>query len=244
MESSPIAWWERLRHRLRRSRYLALHLLIGWLLSLALLGLFVAISQLIGPGSSVARWDEEVAARAYQHREASPNLRQFFVIVTEAGSARTLTWVVIGTCLVLLLRRRRLLLFICVVGPLAGGIIDTGLKDFFERPRPLLHDPSVNESSMSFPSGHSMGSVFTYGLLAYSIVESRRKRWWRWFAVPGAVMLVLLIGLSRIYLNAHYPTDVLGGWTVGAWWLAVCITAVESIKIHHHHRQLVGHIDG
>ncbi|CAN5336529.1 hypothetical protein BH10PLA2_BH10PLA2_37610 [soil metagenome] len=238
MESSPIAWWERLRHRLPRSRYLALHLLVGWLISLALLGLFLAISHLIGPGSAVAHWDEDIAARAYEHREHSPMLRQFFVVITATGSARTLTCVVLGTCLVHLLKRRRLLLFICVVGPLAGGIIDMGLKDWFERPRPLLHDPSINESSMSFPSGHSMGSMFSYGLLAYSIVESRHKRWWRWLAVPAAALLVMLIGLSRIYLNAHYPTDVFGGWAVGACWLATCITAVESIKIHHHHRQL------
>ncbi len=236
MESTTITWWERLRQRLPRSRYLAIHLVIGWLLSLLLLGGFLAISRTIGPGSSVARWDESIAAQCYEHRENSPIWRHFFLIITEMGSARTLTWVVICSSVALAWMHRRLLLFIVLLGSMAGGIIDSGLKECFDRPRPALHDANIHETSMSFPSGHSMGSMVNYGLLAYCVVEMRHRRRIRWLAVPLAATLVFLIGLSRIYLNAHYPTDVLAGWTVGACWLATCITAVESIKVHHHGR--------
>jgi membrane-associated phospholipid phosphatase len=238
MESQAIERWERFRERLPRSRYLAIHLVAGWLLSFLLLCLFLFISRMIGRGSRVAHWDEAVAARCYEHRESSPIWRHFFLFVTEAGSARTLTGIVVGVSIALAWLHRRLLLFIVLLGPLAGGIIDSGLKEWFERPRPTLHDMNVFETSMSFPSGHSLGSMVTYGLLAYCIVEMRHRRRIRWLAVPVAAAMVGLIGLSRIYLNAHYPTDVLAGWTVGACWLASCITAVESIKVHHHARTL------
>ncbi len=235
MEFTSTTWLERLRHRLPRSRYLALHLVTGWLLSLALLCVFLGISQLIGPDSPVARWDEQVAIQCHDHRAASPSWRHFFLVVTDAGSARTLTFVVVGLCALLAFLRRRLLLLICLLGPMAGGIIDGQLKSWFERPRPLLRDFDVHVYNMSFPSGHSLGSLVTYGLVAYCAIESRHKRRLRWLAVPLAAILVALIGISRIYLNAHYPTDVLAGWAIGGCWLATCITAVESIKVHPHY---------
>jgi undecaprenyl-diphosphatase len=230
-------WLEWLKHHLRRSEYLGLHLLAGWLLSVALLCIFLAISQTIGPNSSVARWDEQVADASRQSREKSPNLRGFFLRITELGSVQTLTLVVLVAGAVLLFRRRRLLLLICLLGPMAGGIIDAGLKSWFERPRPLLRDSAIHESNMSFPSGHSLGSLVTYGLVAYFIVQARHKHPLRWFAIPCAAILVLLIGLSRIYLNAHYPTDVMAGWVLGGCWLATCVTGVESVKIHRRSRQ-------
>src|SRR5438477_11009560 len=109
-ESKHIGWWERLRQRLPRSEYLGIHLLVGWLLSLALLGLFIAISQTIGSGSPVARWDDEVAATFRSHREASPAWREFFLSITEMGSMQSISLVVICMGAVLLVLRRRLLL--------------------------------------------------------------------------------------------------------------------------------------
>jgi hypothetical protein len=164
MESRLAGWWNQVHNRLPRSRYLALHLIAGWVLSLGLLCLFLAISQLIGPGSRVARWDDEVARACRDHREASPSLRRFFLIVTDAGSIRTLTLVVVGLSTILALLHRRLLLLIFLLGPMAGGIIDSELKNWFERSRPPMFEAAVHECSMSFPSGHSLGSLVTYGL--------------------------------------------------------------------------------
>jgi undecaprenyl-diphosphatase len=236
--SEQSGWFDWLRHHLRRSEYLGFHLVAGWLLSLVLLGVFLAISRLIGPQNPVARWDERVAHVSRQDREASPSVRAIFVQITNLGSVQALTVVVLIAGTVLLFRRRRLLLLICLLGPLAGGIIDAGLKSWFERPRPLLRDPAILESTMSFPSGHSLGSMVTYGLVAYFIVQARHKHPLRWLAIPVAALLVLLIGCSRVYLNAHYPTDVLAGWALGGCWLATCVTGIESVKIHHRSRQV------
>jgi membrane-associated phospholipid phosphatase len=232
-------WWEGLKHHLHRSEYLGFHLLVGWLLSLGLLGVFLIISQTIGPESAVARWDDHIAASCRVYREASPAWRGFFLRITDLGSFRSLSLVVVCMGAVLITLRRRLLLLICLFGPMAGSIIDSSLKSWFERPRPVLHDPAVNEYSMSFPSGHSLCSLVTFGLAAYFIVQARHKHPLRWCAIPVAAVLVLLIGFSRIVLNAHYPTDVLAGWAIGGCWLATCITGVESVKIHRHARAQV-----
>jgi undecaprenyl-diphosphatase len=235
--SEQFGWIDWLKHHLRRSEYLGFHLVTGWLLSLVLLGVFLAISRMIGPENPVARWDARVADACRQHREAASSVRAVFVQITDLGSVQTLTVVVLIAGTVLLFRRRRLLLLICLLGPLAGGIIDAGLKSWFERPRPLLRDSAIVESNMSFPSGHSLGSMVTYGLVAYFIVQARHKHPLRWLAIPVAALLVLLIGCSRVYLNAHYPTDVLAGWALGACWLATCVTGIESVKVHHRSRQ-------
>src|SRR5439155_11355775 len=111
-----------------------------------------------------------------------------------------------------------------------GGVLDVGLKNLFERERPLFRDLLIVETTKSFPSGHSMGSFFGYGLIAYFLVLMLPRVWLRVCAVCGLALLVLAIGFSRIYLGAHYCSDVLGGFAVGGVWLATCITAVETLR--------------
>ena len=105
-----------------------------------------------------------------------------------------------------------------------------GLKVLFERERPPFRDRFIDETTKSFPSGHSMGSLICYGLLAYVLVLVLRRAWVRLLAVSGLSVLVLAIGFSRIYLGAHYVSDVVGGYAVGGVWLAACITAVETVR--------------
>jgi undecaprenyl-diphosphatase len=106
----------------------------------------------------------------------------------------------------------------------SGQILSTALKLFFERPRPDLVPHATVVYTSSFPSGHSTMSAIVYLTLGALLarVEARRRE--RIFLVSFGALLTFLVGTSRVYLGVHWPTDVLGGWTIGAawallWWL-------------------------
>jgi undecaprenyl-diphosphatase len=100
----------------------------------------------------------------------------------------------------------------------------------FHRTRPTWDVPLLTARGWSFPSGHAMGSLVAYGMLAYLLVRDPKGRPPRMAIVAGAVTLVLLIGLSRMYLGVHYFSDVVGGYAAGMVWLAACITGLEVAR--------------
>jgi undecaprenyl-diphosphatase len=152
-----------------------------------------------------------------------------------------MAWLATLTVLIamaLLVRRRRLLALVWAVALVVTGLLNAGLKDAFGRPRPPFHDVVVRETSDSFPSGHSLGSIITYGLLAYFLVYTLRRRWARVAVVLGLGALVLAIGFSRMYLGAHYFSDVVGGYAIGGAWLCACVSGLEVVRRRARHRRL------
>ncbi|MGB8407336.1 MAG: phosphatase PAP2 family protein [Mycobacterium sp.] len=113
-------------------------------------------------------------------------------------------------------RRRREALFLLVGVVLTGTVTDI-LKDIAQRPRPvtaLAHEPS-----WSFPSGHALGTLAgLLGLTAAALALAPARRRWVWIAAGIGAVMVLLIGVSRVVLNVHYPSDVLAGWLMAAAW--------------------------
>ncbi|MDO6390208.1 phosphatase PAP2 family protein [Pontibacter sp. BT731] len=102
------------------------------------------------------------------------------------------------------------------------------LKRLFERPRPMT--AMLEQSGLSFPSGHAMiGSSF-YGLLIYIVWREVRSPFWRWLWVSLLSVLLLLIGYSRIYLNVHYTTDVLAGYAMGIIWLLIAVWLMKKLE--------------
>ena len=99
-----------------------------------------------------------------------------------------------------------------------GALMGRLLKSLFARERPEVVPHLVEVHSLSFPSGHSMNSAIVYLTLAVMISRSFEDRKPRIFVIGVAALLVMTIGFTRLYLGVHYPTDVLGGWTVGAAW--------------------------
>ncbi len=100
-----------------------------------------------------------------------------------------------------------------------GGIaLSFALKYLFARPRPDESLHMVMTETFSFPSGHAMSSAVVYLSLAGLLAKIQRQRKVKIFTLAVALLLVFLIGISRIYLGVHYPTDVLGGWSVGLAW--------------------------
>jgi membrane-associated phospholipid phosphatase len=114
-----------------------------------------------------------------------------------------------------------------------GLLLNVPLKYIFHRARPSFDHPLLTLTSFSFPSGHTMGATLFYGVLAAYLVCIWRPRSARVLAAAGALLMVMLVGLSRIYLGAHYLSDVLAAAAFGAAWLAVCITGVSTLRRRH-----------
>src|SRR5438477_3979595 len=216
--------------RFSHGEYLGLHLTIGLLSSLCMLLLFAVIAHSVQRGQYLIPFDRALGLRLQEDRQASPGARAASIAVTELGSVPALTGLTLLVALVLLLRRRLLLALIWLIAPLGGGVLDLGLKGLFERERPPFRDRFIDETTKSFPSGHSMGSLICYGLLAYVLVLVFPRPSMRFVAVSGLTSLVLAIGFTRIYLGAHYLSDVVGGYAVGGVWLAACMTALETMR--------------
>jgi len=108
---------------------------------------------------------------------------------------------------------------------LGGVALDEVMKLHFKRLRPDVPWAFVHEHSFSFPSGHSVLAMVMYGVIVYKTHDKLRSKRAKAALVVGALLMVLGIGVSRVYLGAHYPSDVAGGYFVGAVWLAAVIVS-------------------
>ena len=103
------------------------------------------------------------------------------------------------------------------------------LKEFFNRARPLVPD-LVHASGLSFPSGHAMFSIAFYGLIIYIVWEQLSDRLTKIILTVLLTALILLIGISRVYLGVHYPSDVVAGFVAGFFWLITSIVIIRYIE--------------
>ena len=138
--------------------------------------------------------------------------------ITALGGVTVLTLISILAVGFLLARGRMHQAAFTALATGGGAVMGKLLKDLFARARPEVVPHLVEVTSLSFPSGHSMNSAIIYLTLAVMISRSFEERGARIFTLGVAALLVLTIGFSRLYLGVHFPSDVLGGWTVGAAW--------------------------
>lgn len=158
------------------------------------------LSDPIGPG-----WVEEMG-------------RDF----TALGGVGVLVLITLGSLGYLLLAKRyRAALFASIAVP-GGILLSTVMKMGFDRPRPVLVPHEAMVYTASFPSGHSMMSAVTYLTLAALLTRVQPALRLKAYLLIVAILLTLLVGISRVYLEVHWPTDVLAGWTAGASWAALC----------------------
>jgi len=150
--------------------------------------------------------------------------------ITALGSYAVLGIVFFAVIAYLLLMRRRAAA-LWVAAAVGGGVLLSNiLKLSFDRPRPELVAHTARVFTSSFPSGHAMLSAVTFltlGVLLASIYTSWRLRV---FVLGIAIFLTVMVGVTRIYLGVHYPTDVLAGWCVGAGWAAICWTVFHWLQ--------------
>ncbi|TGB03983.1 phosphatase PAP2 family protein [Halobacillus salinus] len=168
-------------------------------------------------------------------------LGTFFGWVTELGSVR---WIVIASIILaiyLLLSSlfSRWVLVYFAVNMLGISALTKVLKVSFERSRPEVL-AEYDGTGFSFPSGHSTGAITYYGFLIYLVVSSSLSKQWKWGLNLFLGLVILLIGISRVYLGVHYLTDIAAGFTFGLAWLLVCISALEVTLWNQRRRQKGG----
>jgi undecaprenyl-diphosphatase len=164
---------------------------------------------------------------AFRHSDTrtpigSPSVQEAARDITALGGVAVLTLLTaIAAGFLALDGKKHMALF--VLGSILGGVAaGTILKDVFHRPRPDLVPVSVYVSGESFPSGHSMMSAVTYLTLGALLARSQERKRVKAYFLIIAMFLTFAIGVTRVYLGVHWPTDVLAGWTAGAVWALLC----------------------
>ena len=142
--------------------------------------------------------------------------------VTGLGGYTILSFVVGSVVIYLLMTQQRAAAFWILAAVVGGVLLSNILKLAFERPRPDIVPHAVHVFTTSFPSGHATLSAITYLTLGALLAGLHGSLRFKIYFLSLAILLTIAIGLSRIYLGVHYPTDVLAGWCVGAAWAAVC----------------------
>ncbi|MEP6822393.1 MAG: phosphatase PAP2 family protein [Chthoniobacterales bacterium] len=190
--------------------------------------IFAEIAEDIQPhGTMLAR---DHAVTNWFHAHATPGLTTAARAITTFGSVAFLCAASLGVVILLVWKKAWHRLIIFASGMVGGSLLNILLKHFFHRHRPILENPLVTLSSYGFPSGHTMGATTFYGLLVLLTFASWQNRSRRVLAILLAGLFIAAIGLTRIYLGAHFMTDVLAAGAAGAVWLAFCWSAGETLK--------------
>ena len=142
--------------------------------------------------------------------------------ITGLGGYAILSIITLATWVYLMMTRRQGAALLVIVAIVGGTLISTGLKMGFERPRPDLVPHATRIYTASFPSGHAMMSAITYLTLGALLARVEKSRRTSAFIMGLAIVMTLLVGVSRVYLGVHWPSDVVAGWSVGAAWAALC----------------------
>jgi undecaprenyl-diphosphatase len=215
--------------RIAPYRYLSLHLLAGLGLCFAAVYGFGSMAEEVLEPEEWDAFDRVLAASLNRH--ATPFYAEALGAVTLLGDKWTIAAIGVAGALWLALQRRRLVLATWAAAYVGGALLNLALKAVFQRARPEFDAPLATALGWSFPSGHAMGAMVAYGMLAYLLVM-RFGRPAAPFIVAGACVVVLAVGFSRVYLGVHYFSDVLGGYLSGIAWLAVCASAAEVTRRH------------
>ena len=166
----------------------------------------------------------------------TPSFNKAMLFITYLGKGQLILVGVVAVGAILASRRRWYHAIALLTSVAVGEFLVLLLKNLIHRPRPPLVNVLAPEQTYSFPSGHSFVAIAFYGLIAYFVFTSVKSRLAKALAVIAALSIILAVGFSRIYLGAHFPSDVLGGYAAGLAWLTAIITALETRMRDNAHR--------
>jgi undecaprenyl-diphosphatase len=150
--------------------------------------------------------------------------------LTALGGVAMLTFLTVAAAGYLLLERKRHAAVFLLVAVTGGVLLSLALKGSFSRPRPDLVPHGSYVSTTSFPSGHSMMSAITYLTLGALLARTHPHPRIKAYVLMLAVLMTFAVGVSRVYLGVHWPTDVLAGWAAGATWALLCWLAARWLQ--------------
>jgi undecaprenyl-diphosphatase len=193
-----------------------------------LLTLAVVVLPYPGPGGIPEEATRSMDLRMMDivYRWRSPTLTRAMIVVTNLGAAFPIAVLVLVMIPAAWRTRRKEVLALAVIF-IVGVLIHTLLKEVAQRPRPAIA-PLVDAPGYGFPSGHAMNAFVFYSAVALFCCRFLKRKMLGLPVVLLAAGIVIMTGFSRVYLGEHYPSDVLAGYVIGAWWLAVALLIGRS----------------
>ena len=205
-----------------------LHLTIGMALLLVAGYAFSELAEAVMGQRAITLLDVRVAHWFNLH--AREPLTGLMRAVSAAHTVAGMVLLVTALAMYLWRTRARYWLLALLISVPGGMLLNVALKYVFQRARPVFDDPLVTLATYSFPSGHTAAATCFYGLLASYLVIARPAWSVRVATVAFCLMMILLVAFSRVYLGAHYLSDVLAAMAESVAWLAVCITAISTLR--------------
>lgn len=216
-------WLRWPRRRLERHE---LTWLIGGVVVCGLLYAFVALAGEVMAGDTRALDTRILQALRKADDPAIPIgpawLEAALLDLTALGGPTVITLVVTAVVGFLCLQTRYRTAIVVAAAAISGEVVNQLLKQLFMRPRPDVVPHLRDVTTASFPSGHAMESAIVYLTLGVMLMRIAERRLTKIYCLGVAVLVTLLVGISRVYLGVHYPTDVLGGWMLGFIWASIC----------------------
>jgi undecaprenyl-diphosphatase len=157
-------------------------------------------------------------------------VESMLIDLTSLGGPVVLGLFVIAIAGFLLLQGRNRTALAIVITSFSGELVGTAMKYAFHRPRPTVVPHLREVFSTSFPSGHAMESAIVYLTLGAMLMRIAERRITKLYILSVAMLLTVIVGVSRVWLGVHYPTDVIGGWMIGLVWASVCWLATQRVE--------------
>ena len=193
------------------------------LAALALWG-FVELGDEVADGSTQAF---DVGVLGWMDRNADPVLTELALSVTALGSALVIAVMALLVSAFQWIHGQKRALALLWLALLGAWFLNAPLKMFFARDRPSVFEwRTLGAGGDSFPSGHAMNAMVAYTVFAFLVARLQAGADLRWLTFAVAALVIALVGLSRMYLGVHYPTDVLAGFAAGFAWAMACVFAV------------------
>lgn len=202
--------------------------LVAFIIVVGGINLFVELTASVKQ-EMMGRFDEQATDFFLSFR--NPALTDYFVFVTDVGDVEGyLVMLVISIVLTFLVFKKWKYVAQIFVVLILATLSNMMLKRFIDRARPEI-EHLVTVKTLSYPSGHAMSSMAFYGFLIYLVYKVKIRKVWKVLLFIALISLILSIGISRIYLGVHFPSDVLGGWVAGMIWVFFCILIFNLIEV-------------
>lgn len=216
------------RARLSPNGYFGLRLSLGAVILIAASWLFGGIAEDVMTGDPITVIDVHIAQ--WLHAHTAPWLTHVMQLVSLLHNTMAIAIMTMVFAAILIAKRYWYWLLNLILAVPGGMLLNVAMKHAFQRSRPVFEQPLVSLSSYSFPSGHTAASTLFYGMLAAFIIAYTSSWSRRVWTVLLAFAIVSLVAFSRLYLGAHYLSDVLAALSEGLAWLALCLTGTHAYQ--------------
>ena len=212
---------------------LAAFITVGMVVAAVGLGIFAAIAEGVEEGVT-QKFDEAVLHWFQTSRTTF--LDDAMLEITALGAGLVLVMIVLIASVFLWQTQHKWSAYLLLLATLGGKLLNTLLKAAYARPRPSIVESLTETHSTSFPSGHAMSSMVVYGSVAYLVGRlepSKRLKYTTWLI---AAIVIAAIGVSRMYLGVHYPSDVIGGFIAGLAWIGFLVATMRALQFFSERR--------